>query len=304
MAKELIDPAALMRIKTLELRAKVVVEGYLAGMHRSPFHGFSVEFTEYRDYSPGDDTRHLDWKLYARSDRLYIKRYEDETNLRCWFLVDQSKSMGFQSRGYTKAEYAATLAATLAQFLYSQGDAVGLMAFDADITQYLPARNRPGHLRHMMLELEKAPQGTSTDLERPLRRMADMLNKRGLVVLISDLLTDVESLQKQLGYLRSRGHEVIVFQILDPAERDLDFSAPAMFEDLETGEDLLVDPDAARATYQENLQAHLDQIGEACRGLGIDHHAFGTERPLEMALQEFVLDRSRRRAMPMRGTRA
>ncbi|MFT5122474.1 MAG: hypothetical protein ACI9TH_000723 [Kiritimatiellia bacterium] len=289
-----------MRIKALELRAKVVVEGYLSGIHRSPFHGFSVEFTEYRDYSPGDDTRHLDWKLYARSDRLYIKRYEDETNLRCWFLVDQSASMAFTSLDYTKATYGATLAATLAQFLYSQGDAVGLMAFDQDITHYLPARNRPGHLRHLMLELEKEPEGLGTELERPLRKMADMLNKRGLVVLISDLLTSIDALQKQLGYLRSRGHEVIVFQILDPAERELDFKTPSVFKDLETGEDMLVDPQAARAEYQENLKAHLEQIGTICHGLGIDHHALGTDRPLELALQEFVLDRSQRRAMPMR----
>ena len=164
------DPAALMAIRNLELRARSVVEGFWHGLHRSPYHGFSVEFTEYRPYAPGDDPRYLDWKLVGRTDRYYIKKFEDETNLRCHLLVDNSKSMTFGSRGYTKAAYANTFAATLAYFLSQQGDAVGLLTFDEAVREYLPARNRPGHLRQLMLALEKEPGGVATDLVAPLKR--------------------------------------------------------------------------------------------------------------------------------------
>src|ERR1044071_9953084 len=158
-AGSFIDPAALMRIKSMQLRARVVVEGFLSGLHRSPYHGFSVEFTEYRQYSPGDDLRYLDWRLYARTDRYYIKKFEDETNLRCHLLVDQSRSMEYGSRGYTKAQYAATLAATLAYFLHLQGDAVGLLTFTDQVRDYLPARHRAGHLRQIMVALESPSAG-------------------------------------------------------------------------------------------------------------------------------------------------
>src|SRR5882672_11035438 len=167
-----VDPKALMTIRSLELRARVVVEGFWNGLHRSPYHGFSVEFTEYRQYTPGDDTRYLDWRLYARSDRYYLKKFEDETNLRCHLLVDQSRSMTYGSVGYTKSDYARTLAATLAWFLNHQGDATGLLTFDEVVREYLPARNRPGHLRHLMLALEKPAEGIATDLASPLRRVA------------------------------------------------------------------------------------------------------------------------------------
>src|SRR3712207_3873762 len=171
-AASLIDPATLMRIKSLQLRAKIVVQGFLSGLHRSPHHGFSVEFSEYRQYTSGDDPRHLDWRLYARSDRYYIKRFEDETNLRCHLLVDLSRSMGFGSLPYTKVDYARTAAATLAYFLGTQRDAAGLVTFDQQIADYLPARYRPGHLRRLMLCLERATAGTSTDLTAPLEQVA------------------------------------------------------------------------------------------------------------------------------------
>src|SRR6186997_622570 len=178
-AASFIDPAALMRIKSMQLRAKAVVEGFLSGLHKSPYHGFSVEFTEYREYSPGDDLRYLDWKLFARSDRYYLKRFEDETNLRCYLLVDLSKSMGFGSQSYDKATYAKTAAATIAYFLSLQRDAVGLITFDAAIKDFLPARFRPGHLHRLMMALEQAPAGTATDLTAPLEQVAKMAHKRG-----------------------------------------------------------------------------------------------------------------------------
>src|SRR6185295_10996358 len=168
----LISPQALMSIKNLELRARVVVEGFWHGLHRSPYHGFSVEFSEYRQYSPGDDPRYLDWRLYARTDRYYIKRFEDETNLRCHLLVDLSRSMGYGSQKYTKVDYARTAAATLAYFLSTQRDAVGLVTFDEQIADYLPPRYRPGHLRRLMLCLERAVAGTSTDVSAPLEQVA------------------------------------------------------------------------------------------------------------------------------------
>src|SRR6266581_2792294 len=184
----LINPQALMGIRNLELRARVVVQGFWNGIHRSPYHGFSVEFTEYRQYSPGDDPRYLDWRLYARTDRYYIKKFEDETNLRCHLLVDNSRSTGYGSLPYTKAQYANTLAGTLAYFLYLQGDGVGLLTFDENIRDYLPARHRTGHLRHLMLALEKPAAGAATDLTAPLKRIAEIVAKRGMMVLISDLL--------------------------------------------------------------------------------------------------------------------
>src|SRR6266704_2825518 len=211
-----IDPRALMRIKHLEMRAKVVVEGFWKGIHRSPYHGFSVEFTEYRQYTPGDDPRYLDWRLYARSDRYFIKKFEDETNLRCYLLVDNSRSMTYGSTACTKADYAATLAATLAYFLYLQGDAVGVLTFDEQIRDYLPARHRTGHLRHLMLALEKPAAGAATDLTAPLKRIVEIVAKRGMMVFISDLLAPLEALEKNLVSLMACGHEVVLFQILDP----------------------------------------------------------------------------------------
>src|SRR5437660_3665035 len=196
-AGSLIDPQTLMSIKNLELRARVVVEGSWHGLHRSPYHGFSVEFTEYRQYSPGDDPRYLDWRLYARTDRYYIKKFEDETNLRCHLLVDNSRSMGFGSLPYTKAQYANTLAGTLAYFLYLQGDAVGLLTFDEQVRDYLPARHRAGHLRHLMLALEKPASGQGTNLAPPLKRMADLVRKRGVIVLLSDFLAPIERLEAE-----------------------------------------------------------------------------------------------------------
>ena len=250
-----LDPAALMSIRKLELRARTVVEGFWHGLHRSPYHGFSVEFTEYRPYTPGDDPRYLDWKLVGRTDRYYIKKFEDETNLRCHLLVDASKSMTYGSRSYTKLDYARTFAATLGYFLAQQGDATGLLTFDERVREYLPARHRPGHLRHLMLALEKPAAGTTTDLVAPLRRIAELTRKRGLIILMSDLLAPIESLEAALAMLTASRHEVIVFQVLDPAELNFDFTAAARFLDLETGRDLFLEPSLARADYQRKLSA-------------------------------------------------
>lgn len=285
---EFIDPRTLMRIESLELRARIVVQGFLSGLHRSPHHGFSVEFSEYRQYTPGDDPRHLDWRLFARSDRYYIKRFEEETNLRCTLLVDLSRSMGFSSIPYSKVDYARTMAATLAYFLAMQRDAVGLVTFDQVIADFIPARYRPGHLHRLMVCLERAVSGTTTDISGPLEQVAATVRKRGMVVLISDLLAPVDMLRAKLGYLRSQGHEVVLLRVLDPAEVDFAFEKPATFVDVETGKDLYIDPSAARAQYQENFSRHAADLQKLCRESGIDFFTLRTDQPLELALFDIL----------------
>jgi uncharacterized protein (DUF58 family) len=293
-ASAFIDPRSLMAIKNLELRARVVVEGFWHGLHRSPFHGFSVEFTEYRQYTDGDDPRYLDWRLYARSDRYFVKKFEDETNLRCHLLVDASRSMTYGSLSYTKSQYAHTLAATLGYFLYLQGDAVGLLTFADRIRDYLPARHRTGHLRHLMLALERPATGAATDLIAPLQRVIELVNKRGLMVLISDLLAPIDALEKSLTSLDACGHEVLLFHLLDPAELNLAFDAPAMFRDIESGRDLYIDPAAARRDYQKKLAVHCAAIQSSCQRLGVGYHRLSTDRPLELALFDFLRQRMQR----------
>lgn len=292
----LIDPATLMHLKSLELRARHVVEGFMTGLNRSPYHGFSVEFTEYRQYTQGDDPRHMDWKLYARSDRYYIKRFEDETNLRCLMLLDTSRSMNFGSTGYSKSEYARTLAATLAYFLNSQRDAVGLATFSSEIDDFIPPRYRVGHLRRLLVSLERAADGTATHLAKPLEQVAERLNKRGMLVLISDLLAPLETLELSLGSLAARGQEVIVFHVLDPEELAFDYASPEMFEDLESKSRLYVDPVAIRTEYLRRFGKHLQAIEEISARLGLTYHRLPTSTPLETALPEVVRVR-----MQMRG---
>lgn len=296
----LIDPQTLMRIKSLEVRARAAVEGFIKGIHKSPFHGFSVEFSEYRQYTPGDDPRYLDWKLFARSDRYYVKRFEDETNLRCHLVLDTSLSMGYRSGAYSKAEYARTMAATIAYFLATQRDAVGLITFEDRIVDFLPARYRPGHLRRIMAALEREPSGRATDLAGPIEEIAATVRKRGLIVLISDLLADASSLKTRLGYLSSRGHDVIVLRVLDPAEVGFSFAAPAMFRDVESGRELYVDPEQARADYLRRFNAHAGEVQRACLDLGIEFETITTDRPLELVLFDLLRARMRRVRRPGR----
>jgi uncharacterized protein (DUF58 family) len=289
-----IDPSTLARIKNLQLRAKAVVEGFLSGLHKSPYHGFSVEFTEYRQYTHGDDPRFVDWRVFARSDRFFIKRFEDETNVRAYLLVDQSRSMSFGSREWSKAEYARTAAATIAYFLTLQRDAVGLVTFDSSVQQVLPARYRPGHLHRLLMGLERASTGPATDLAAPLDQVARIARKRGLIVLLSDLLAPIETVETRLGTLRSRGHEVVVMRILDPAEIEFPYSEATLFEDVESGRLLYVDPPAARRQYQERFRQHERSIAQACNRWGIDFHELTLDQPLEFALLAFLTSRLRR----------
>ncbi|TWT33922.1 hypothetical protein KOR34_37580 [Posidoniimonas corsicana] len=298
-----IDPPALMRIKNLQMRAKVIVEGFYAGIHRSPYHGFSVEFSEYRQYSPGDDLRYLDWRLLARTDRHYVKRFEDETNLLCYLLVDTSRSMAFQAGGVSKHEYARTLAATMGYFLYLQRDAVGLAVFDEVIREYLPPRRRAGHLRHLMAALQRQPDGMGTNVAEPLEQVARSVKKRGLVVLISDLIAPTDLLKRQVAYLRSRGHEMIILRVLDPAELAFSFDDARIFHDLESGKKLYIDPDVAKRKYLDAFQSHAATLSQDCKELGVELVVCPTDRPLELSLFDLLRTRLERGRTPARNDR-
>lgn len=289
-----VDPTSIMRIKNLQLRAKTVVHGFYNGLHRSPIHGSSVEFSEYRPYSVGDDLRGLDWKRYARSDRYFIKKFEDETNRRCYLVVDQSKSMGYGSLEYTKIQYARTIAATIAHFLMLQRDNVGLLTFDEEIGDYISAQTRVGHFHHLLVALSRPLQGKGTNIDKPLRQIAGLIRRRGLVVLISDFLTSIDSLQTNLAYLRSRGHEVVVMRVLDPAEFDLQIDQPSMVLDVESGQEIYIDPETARANYKTKFDQHRSRLQDVCDSLGVDHYEMSTADSMDDALFHLVDAQSRR----------
>ena len=241
-----LDPATLARLGTLELKARTVVEGFLSGLHRSPFKGFSVEFAEYRQYLPGDDLSTIDWKVFARSDRYYVKKFEEETNLDCHILLDVSASMGYGSTELTKLRYGSMLAASLAYLMHRQRDAVALMTFDDAIAAMLPASARPSHLRSILVTLDTLTLGRRTDVSKPLHLLADGVRKRGLVVLISDLLDEPARVIDGLRHFRFRGSEVIVFHLLDPAELTFPFERAARFRDIELGDELMAVPSVVR----------------------------------------------------------
>ncbi|MDQ8204021.1 DUF58 domain-containing protein [Pelagicoccus sp. SDUM812003] len=283
-----VDPEALLAIRDLELRARIVVEGIWAGLHRSPYHGFSVEFSEYRQYSPGDDLRYLDWKILARTDREYLKVFEDETNLRCLILADASKSMEFGSGSYSKFDYARTIAATLSYFLSKQRDVVGIARFDSAITDYQEPKWRPGHLKRLFALLERPAEGQATDLKAALEATLRLARRRSLVILISDFLSDPHEWSSELAYLRSMGHDVRGLQVLDPAEVNLHYGKAAYWNDVETGELRYVDPDSARDDYTKRFSERQRQVGSAFASAGARLQTITTDQPLDLALVDFV----------------
>jgi uncharacterized protein (DUF58 family) len=295
MTAELMNPAVIMSIRSLEMRAKLVVDGFRTGLNRSPKHGFSVEFSEYRQYAQGDDPRFLDWKLFARTDRSYIRLFEDETNLRCCILLDISSSMTFSSVGWNKLQYASTVAASLAWLMNRQGDAVGLTLFDDHVRTVIPPRYRPGHFRRLMTTLEDPGTGVLTDPAAALEDIARRLRKRGLVILISDLLSPVQKLGDGLRMLRGSLHDLVVFQILDPAELTLQFDGPRLFEDLESEQQIFADPDVVRSEYLQRLEDHNRMVREECETAGASLRLLATDQPLELSLAEFLQARRQRR---------
>ncbi len=294
------DLRTLMSFGSLEWRARAVVEGFRTGLHRSPYHGFSVEFTEYRAYTPGDDLRYLDWRVFARNDRFFIKKYEDETNVRCHFIVDQSRSMDTGTVGWTKARYAATFAATLAYFLHQQNDAAGLLTFDAAVRDWLPARHRPGHLRSLLRALDQPVGGRSTDLDAPLQRVQELVRRRGLLVVVSDFLAPLDTWQRHLTTLAAAGQEIVLFQVLDPAELTLEFPASALFEDAESGRALFINPAVARAEYRQRLAQHQEALAKKAAELGAGFYTLLSDQPLERGLGQFFQERQKRIARQVR----
>jgi uncharacterized protein (DUF58 family) len=291
-----LDPAVITRLGTMELKARTVVEGFLSGLHRSPYKGFSVEFAEYRQYLPGDDLSTLDWKVYARSDRHYVKKYEEETNLECHLLLDVSASMAYRGGApMSKLEYGSVLAASLAFLMNRQRDATGLIAFDERIAFRLPASARPGHLHALLLGLEQLKPGTRSDVGRPLHQLAEALVKRSLVVLISDLLDDPEPIIKGLRHLRFRGTDVVVFQLLDPHELTFPFHGASRFRDVESNDEVTADPASVRAGYLRELAGLTLRFDRELRGAGIDYVQLDTSQPLDFALLSYLSARARRK---------
>ena len=288
-----LDPAVVARLGTIDLKARTIVEGFLTGLHRSPYKGFSVEFAEYRQYIPGDDLATLDWKVYARSDRHFVKKYEEETNLTCHLLLDVSGSMAYGSGGITKLQYGSYLTAALAYLMHRQRDSFGLIAFDDSISALLPASARSGHLRAVLLALERLKIGARTDVAKPLHDLAAAVRKRGLVVLVSDLLDDPARVLDGLKHFRYRGTDVIVFQVLDPYELQFPFEQAARFRDMETADEVMAVPRTVRRGYIERMEGLIATYKRELGLVGIDYCLLDTSKPLELGLMSYLMTRHR-----------
>jgi len=290
-----LDPEVLARVEGLHLRARRIVEGYLAGVHRSPYHGFSVEFAEHRLYAAGDDLRYLDWKVFGRTDKLYLKQYEEETNLLCHLLVDTSQSMEYRGPAapWSKLDCARTAAATLAWLVLKQRDAVGLAVFDDQLRRVLRPTANPSYLGEIGETLEAAGSDRKTRVGDVLHQMTDRLSRRGIVVVLSDLFDDVSSILAGLKHLRHRRHDVVVMQVLDPAELDFPFESAMRFDGLEGLSELRAEPAAVRTAYLEEFGKYLRQLRRGCREQGVDYILLRSDQPLGVVLAAYLSARAR-----------
>jgi uncharacterized protein (DUF58 family) len=289
MLQRFLDPATLASISSLDLVAKTVVDGFVAGMHRSPDFGFSQEFAEYRAYSEGDDLRHVDWNVFARTDKCFLKRYRGETNTQLLLLLDTSASMGYSSKQVNKLEYAKFVAATLCYMANLQRDAAGLIVFDEDVQNYVPPSTRQGQLFRLLHAIEKAEVGTHTDFAKPFIHFQNFLHRRGLVVVMSDFYADPEVIIKTVEPLRFKGNEVILFHMLDPQEIKPKFKEPVLLYDLEdTTNSLEVSPDYARQEYRKKIDSHIEALASKARGAGMEYFLMDTGRPLDEGLREYL----------------
>jgi len=287
-------PHVVAKLANMELRARLVVEGFIAGLHRSPYHGFSVEFAEHRPYMPGDEIRHVDWKIYGRTDRFYIKQYEEETNLKAYLIVDTSRSMTYASPGeITKLDYAASLAASLAYLMVQQQDAVGLALFDETISSFLPPHATRAYLRQILAALQNLRGGSGTAAGRSLHLVAERIRRRGLVIILSDLFDDPDQVLAAFKHFRHKKNEVIVMHVLDPLERSFAFGEDATFEDLETRERMVTQPWHVRRAYAESLKAFVERYKRECREHQIDYVLLDTHTPFDVALMEYLSKRQR-----------
>ncbi len=290
-SKRFLHPEAIKRISRLELRARHVVEGFLAGMHRSPYFGQSIEFRQHREYVPGDDLRHVDWKVWARQDRMYIKQYEEDTNMRCYLLVDVSNSMQYGRGAMTKYEYACSVAASLAYLILKQNDAVGCLSFDERVRRTVPARTRHTHIHAVVESLAASDPTDKTELYSVLHGVAENFPRRGMMILISDLLADREATLRGLRLLRQRGHDVLVFHLMDDDELDFPFNGPTRFEGLETDDALACNPRALREGYLEALGEFLEETRRKCAQNTIDYSLIRTSESLGGALSSYLCNR-------------
>lgn len=284
----------LAKLHGLSLRARHIVEGYIAGLHRSPIRGFSIEFAEHRDYAPGDDLRHVDWKVFGRSDKFYVKQYEDETNLLCHLVVDVSESMTYRSDPnlLTKLEYAQTLAASMAWLITQQSDAVGLVTFDSEIRNMVSPSSSPSHLGQVIQVLEQNDPSEKTDSGRVFHELAGRLIRRGVVAIFSDLFDEVAPMLSGLKHLRHRQHDVIVFHIFDPAELDFPFQQNTLFKGLEQFPEITTDPRVMRTAYLDEVHRYLAEVERQCRAFQIDHSVVRTSDPLDHVITAMLAKRS------------
>jgi uncharacterized protein (DUF58 family) len=297
--RKYLDPKTLEKIKRLDVRARLVVEGFITGEHRSPYNGFAVEFATHREYAPGDEIKHLDWKVWSKTDRLYIKQYEEETNLKCTILLDCSKSMRYGQKadgsGWSKFDYAATAAASLTHLLQQQQDAVGLITFNTKVQKHLPASSHPSHLKLMMHELELSKPDDKTDVGDVFPELARQLRRRGMIVLLSDLFVDVPTLAECIKQFRLRKHEVIVLHVMHEDELTFPFTDNTLFKGLEVDVELHTEPRALRRSYLEAVDRFVKQVRKICAGAGVDYHQMSTGDPLDASLASYLAFRQRTR---------
>ncbi|MFP4056654.1 MAG: DUF58 domain-containing protein [Candidatus Brocadiia bacterium] len=290
-AQKYLDPQVLSKLERLDLKARLIVEGYISGLHKSPFHGFSVEFAQHREYAPGDDLRRIDWKVYGRSDRYYIKEYEEETNLVSYVLLDISESMRYASGDVSKLEYGCYIAASLVYLMLLQRDSVGLVLFDDDVRRLISDSSNPGHRRQLLDALENIRPEGRTELGQVLHDMAGQVRRRGLIILISDLFGDVDRLLAGLKHLRHRRHEVIVFHVLDDYELTFPFRELTLFKGMEGYPQLFTEPRALREQYLAELGKHTDRVRTECLGSRIDYQRLSTAERLDVALSSYLATR-------------
>jgi uncharacterized protein (DUF58 family) len=288
MLQRFLDPAVLAGLSGLDLVAKTVVDGFIAGLHRSPDFGFSQEFAEYRAYTPGDDLRHVDWNVFARTERMYLKRYRGETNTQLSILLDASRSMKFGSHSVGKLDYAQFLAASLAYMAHMQRDAVGLIVFDDEVRRFVQPSSRQGQLHRLLHAIEEAKPGTRTDFAKPFHTLTDFLRRRSVVAVISDFWENPETIINTMAPLRFRGNEVILFHVLDPDELRPKLKQPVLYEDLESGETIEVSPDFLAHEYRAKIDGHVEDLKSRAQGAGLDYFLVDTSRPLDEALREYL----------------
>lgn len=291
-----LDAKTLDKIKRLDVRARLVVEGFITGQHRSPYNGFAIEFAAHREYAPGDDLRHIDWKVWSKTDRLYIKEYEEETNLKCHLIVDCSKSMRYgEQDGWSKFDYAATAAASVGYMMQQQQDSVGMVLFSDKIDKNFKSSSHPSHLKMLFHELEQIEPDNTTDIADPFLALAGQIRQRGLVVLFSDLFIDPDELAKSLQQFRLRRHEVVVFHVMHHDELEFPFQENTLFRGIEVEAELHTEPRALRESYLEAVQDYMTKVKKVCATAGIDHVLLDTSKPLDGVLSSYLNFRAKSR---------